>query len=112
MSVIVTLNGTIMSAARVPYALAQDGCLPAVFGRAHPRFHTPSAVLILQALMAIILVLFGGSFQSLFSLTIFVVFLFSMLNAIALFVFRFREPEANPTVPFSDLAAPAENVSR
>jgi basic amino acid/polyamine antiporter, APA family len=91
-SLLVCLNSTIMSHARVPYALARDGYFFQIFGRAHPRFHSPSAVLALQAILATVLVVFGGSYQDLFSLLIFANFLFYLLNAVGLFVFRLREP--------------------
>jgi basic amino acid/polyamine antiporter, APA family len=94
-SLLVCLNSTIMSNARIPYALARDGYFFKGFGRAHPRFHTPSAVLLLQAILASLLVVFGGSYQDLFTLLIFANCLFYVLNAIGLFVFRVREPDVN-----------------
>lgn len=94
-SLLVCINSTIMSNARIPYALARDGYFFKIFGRAHPRFHTPSAVLLLQAILASLLVVFGGSYQDLFSLLIFANCLFYLLNAVGLFVFRVREPDVN-----------------
>ena len=44
--------------------------------------------------VGVLLVLFGGSFQKLFELTVFAVFLVSSLSATTLFVFRIREPNA------------------
>src|SRR5262249_9180690 len=79
----------------VPYAVARDGYFFRVFGRAHPRFHTPSAVLLLQAILASVLLVFGGSYQDLFSLVIFASFLFYFLNGVGLFVFRFLEPNVD-----------------
>jgi APA family basic amino acid/polyamine antiporter len=90
-SLLVSTNSSIMSNARAPYALARDGYFFQIFGRAHPRFHTPSAVLVLQALLASVLLVFGGSYQDLFSLLIFANFLVYFLSAISLFVFRYRE---------------------
>ena len=62
-SMLVTLNGTIMSGARVPYAMARDGYFFRVLADVHPRFHTPSAAIIVQAILSIILLLLGGSFR-------------------------------------------------
>ena len=90
-SLLVCTNSSIMSNARAPYALARDGYFFQIFGRAHPRFHTPSAVLVLQAVLASLLLVFGGSYQDLFSLLIFANFLIYLLSAIGLFVFRHRE---------------------
>ena len=41
-SMLVTLNGTIMSGARVPFAVARDGYFFSALAEVHPRFHTPS----------------------------------------------------------------------
>ena len=68
---LVTLNGTIMSGARVPFALARDGYFFKVLAEVHPRFHTPSVAILVQAILSIALLLFGGTFRQLFSLTIF-----------------------------------------
>jgi APA family basic amino acid/polyamine antiporter len=50
---------------------------------------------LLQALLASLLVVFGGSYQDLFSLLVFANCLFYLLNAVGLFVFRLREPHLN-----------------
>jgi basic amino acid/polyamine antiporter, APA family len=60
----------------------------------HPRFHTPSAALVLQAVLSAILLLLGGSFRQLFSLAIFAEWLFYMIATSTVFVFRRREPNA------------------
>ncbi len=41
-SMLVTLNGTIMSGARVPFAVARDRYFFSALAEVHPRFHTPS----------------------------------------------------------------------
>ena len=71
LSMLVTLNGTIMSGARIPYAMARDGYFFKAMADVHPRFHTPSVALIVQLVLSIVLLLFAGSFRQLFSLTIF-----------------------------------------
>jgi basic amino acid/polyamine antiporter, APA family len=60
----------------------------------HPRFHTPAAAIVVQAGLSIVLLLLGGSFRQLFSLTIFAEWLFYMIAGSTIFVFRWREPEA------------------
>ena len=47
-SILVSLNGTIMSGARVPFAMARDGYFFKAMADVHPRFHTPSVALIVQ----------------------------------------------------------------
>ncbi len=87
-SMMVTLNGTIMSGARVPYAVARDGYFFRSLGNVHPRFRTPAVALLVQAGLAIILLLLGGSFRQFFSLAIFAEWLFYMIAASTIFIFR------------------------
>ncbi len=94
LSMLVTLNGTIMSGARVPYAMARDGYFFKAMADVHPRFHTPSVALIVQLVLSIALLLFGGNFRQLFSLTIFAEWLFYMIAASTVFVLRWKEPNA------------------
>jgi basic amino acid/polyamine antiporter, APA family len=91
-SMLVTLNGTILSGARVPFATARDGYFFKALAEVHPRFHTPSVAIIVQCGLAIILLLLGGSFRQFFSLTIFAEWLFYMIAGSTVFVFRHREP--------------------
>jgi basic amino acid/polyamine antiporter, APA family len=94
-SMLVGLNGTIMSGARVPYAMARDGYFFRVLADVHPRFHTPSAALFVQAVLSIALLLLGANFRQLFSLAIFAEWLFYMIAGSTIFVFRRREPNAD-----------------
>jgi len=91
LSILVTLNGTIMSGARVPYAMSRDGYFFRTLAGVHPRFHTPSAALIVQLLLSSALLLFAGSFRQLFSLAIFAEWLFYMIAATTVFVLRRKE---------------------
>ncbi|MBV9085907.1 MAG: amino acid permease [Acidobacteriaceae bacterium] len=93
-SMLVTLNGTVMSGGRVPFAVARDGYFFSTLATVHPRFRTPSASLVLQAVIAIVLLLFAGSFRQLFSLAIFAEWLFYMIATSTIFVLRRREPAA------------------
>jgi APA family basic amino acid/polyamine antiporter len=93
-SMLVTLNGTIMSGARVPFAVARDGYFFSALADVHPRFHTPSVAIVLQAVLSIILLLLGGNFRQLFSLAIFAEWLFYMIASSTIFVFRWRDPRA------------------
>jgi APA family basic amino acid/polyamine antiporter len=114
-SMLVTLNGSIMTGARIPFALARDGYFFHSLAAVHPRFRTPSVAIIVQAIMAIALLLVAGSFRELFSLTIFSEFLVYMMAASTIFIFRVREPEADrpyrtwgyPVVPLLFIVASA-----
>jgi APA family basic amino acid/polyamine antiporter len=94
LSMLVTLNGTIMSGARIPYAMARDGYFFKAMADVHPRFHTPSVALIVQLVFSVVLLLFAGSFRELFSLTIFAEWLFYTIAASTVFVLRWKEPDA------------------
>ena len=92
LSMLVTLNGTTMSGARVPFAAARDGYFFPSIARVHLGFRTPSAAIVLQFGLAAALLLLGGSFQQFFTLAIFAEWLFYMITASTVFVFRTREP--------------------
>ena len=89
---LVSLNGTIMSGARVPYAMARDGYFFKALADVNPRFHTPSVALGVQLVLSIFLLLFAGNFRQLFSLAIFAEWLFYMIAASTVFVLRKKEP--------------------
>ncbi|MGC2197586.1 MAG: amino acid permease [Terriglobales bacterium] len=94
-SMLVTLNGTTMSGARVPFAAARDGYFFPSVARVHPQFLTPSVAIVLQLALASALLLVGGSFRQLFSLAIFSEWLFYMITSSSVFVFRSREAAAS-----------------
>ncbi len=94
-SMLVTLNGTIMSGARVPFAVARDRYFFSALAEVHPRFHTPSVAIAVQAALSILLLLLGGSFRQLFSLAIFAEWLFYMIAGSTVFIFRRRDPQAS-----------------
>jgi len=91
-SMLVTLNGTIMSGARVPFAMARDGYFFRTLAEVHPRFRTPWVAIVVQCGLAIALLLLGGSFRQFFSLAIFAEWMFYMIAGSTVFVFRRREP--------------------
>ncbi len=95
LSMLVTLNGTIMSGARIPFAAARDGYFFPSVAKVHPKFLTPSVAILLQFGLATALLLVGGSFRQLFSLAIFSEWLFYMITSSSIFVFRGREPAAS-----------------
>ena len=93
-SILVTLNGTIMSGARIPFAAARDKLFFAKMATIHPRFQSPSVSLIVQGLLATALLLAVGRFQQLFELAIFAEWLFYMITATTIFVYRKKFPNA------------------
>ncbi|MBT9329665.1 APC family permease [Paracidobacterium acidisoli] len=113
-SILVTLNGTIMSGARVPFAAARDGLFFRRMADIHPRFRSPSTSLIVQALLTTGLLLAVGRFQQLFELAIFAEWLFYMITATTIFLYRRRSAPVTawrlrgyPAVPALFIAAAA-----
>jgi basic amino acid/polyamine antiporter, APA family len=113
-SIIVSLNGTVMSGARIPFAAARDGLFFRRMADVHPRFASPSTSLIVQAALTTLLLLAVGRFQQLFELAIFSEWLFYMITATTIFSYRRREGEkpvyhvwGYPVVPALFIAAAA-----
>jgi basic amino acid/polyamine antiporter, APA family len=87
-----TANATILASARVYFSMARRNVFPQLLGRAHPRFHTPAASLVIQALWSILL-LFSGTFDTLTDTLIFVSWIFYAASAYGVFVLRRKEPD-------------------
>ena len=115
LSILVSLNGTIMSGARVPYAMSRDGYFFHAMAEVHPRYRTPAVALWVQLVLSVVLLLFAGNFRQLFSLAIFAEWLFYMISASTVFVLRRKEPNVPrpyrtagyPLVPAVFIAAAA-----
>ncbi len=90
-SAFATLNGSILSGARVPYAAARDRLFPAPLAKLHPRYRTPAVSIIAQAVVAAIFAL-TGTYDALYTKVIFSEFLFYALVTAGIFVLRRREP--------------------
>jgi basic amino acid/polyamine antiporter, APA family len=59
LSVLGTMNNTILAGPRYLYALAESGALPSVFARIHPTYHTPYVAILTQSGLAMALLLTG-----------------------------------------------------
>lgn len=92
-SVFGTLNGYLMTGARVPFAMAKRKQLPLwkAIGKSHPKFETPGNALILECALALIYI-FTGSFNTLTDLLIFVLWIFFVMGVAGIFVLRKRVP--------------------
>jgi len=88
-----SLNGSILAAPRVYYAMAKDGLFFRWCARVHPRFHTPHVALLVQGVWAIVLVA-AGTYEQLFTYVIFAAFVFYALTALAVLVLRRTRPDA------------------
>lgn len=90
-SVFGSLNGYLMTAARVPQAMAERKQLPmsGILGKIHPKFGTPANALIMQVILAVVYVM-SGSFNFLTDLLIFVLWIFFTLGVLGVFILRKR----------------------
>src|SRR5271168_1849437 len=86
-----TLNSSILSGARVPYAMGRDGLFFAFTGIVDPKYRTPGGALVFQAYLASVLAL-TGTFEDLFSLFIFAQWIFYGLVVASVYGLRRREP--------------------
>jgi APA family basic amino acid/polyamine antiporter len=85
------LHVVALTGARIPYAMARDGVFFQFAKRINPSFHTPSGALIFLGSIAALLAL-SGTFEELYSLFVFAVWIFFALTAIALLRLRKKEP--------------------
>ena len=87
-----TLNASLLSGARVPYAMARDAIFFRVAAGVHPRFRTPGGALAFQGVLTSLMVL-TGTFEELTSLFIFAAWIFYALAVVAMFRLRRTEPD-------------------
>lgn len=80
-----------LTGARIPYAMARDGAFFQFALHLQPRFRTPSGALLLEGGVAVALAL-TGTFEELYSLFIFAVWIFFALVALALIRLRRTQP--------------------
>jgi amino acid transporter len=84
-----TLNGSIMTAPRIFFAMADDGLLFGGIARVHPRFRTPSRAIILSACLGIAFVL-ARSFEQLADAFVIAIVPFLALGVAGIFRLRRR----------------------
>ena len=106
-SILGATNGVILTAPRVYYAMARDGVFFDKLAVVHPRFRTPAFAVIAGSLWAAVLTA-TGTFEQLFTYTVFTGWLFYGLAAACLFVYRRKWPERQrlysvPAYPWTPL---------
>ena len=87
------INAWTFAGPRVYFAMARDGLFFKSAARVHPKYKTPAASIVAQALFSILLVL-TGSLDSIANYVGFAITLFAGTAVAAIFVLRAREPEA------------------
>lgn len=92
-SILGTLNATVLVGARIAYAMALDGLFFRGFDRTHPRFHTPSTAIGIQAVVATVILLGLGTFERALSYTTFAILLATIADVAALYRLRRTQPD-------------------
>ena len=92
LSALGALHVVVLTGARIPYAMARDGVFFKFAARVHPTLRTPSGSLLFLGSVGVLLAL-SGTFEELYSLFVFALWIFFALTAIALIRLRWKEPE-------------------
>jgi APA family basic amino acid/polyamine antiporter len=92
-SILGTLNATILVGPRIVYAMALDQLFLRVADRVHASYATPSGAIWLQAAFACALVGLLETFPSALDFTTFGIVLATMADTVALFALRRRQPQ-------------------
>ncbi|MCP4036200.1 MAG: APC family permease [bacterium] len=92
-SVLGTLNATVLLGPRIAYSMALDGLFFGGTERVNPAFRTPVAAIWVQALITIVILLVLRSFPSALDFTTFAILLASMADIIALYRLRRDAPD-------------------
>jgi len=85
-------NGLTLTAPRLYYSMSRDGVFFAKLAEVHPRFNTPAVAIVASSVWAMVLAA-TGSFEQLLTYVVFVGWIFYALGALAIFVYRRREPD-------------------
>jgi len=101
------LNGSILSGARIFYAMAEDGLFFRKFASVHPRFFTPAVALLGQALWAGVLIAFAV-YRQLTTYVVFASWVFYSLSSLALIRLRRTRPELER--PYRSWAYPYSQI--
>jgi APA family basic amino acid/polyamine antiporter len=83
-----SINGTMMTAPRVYYAMAKDGLFFKWLDFVHPRFRTPSRAILAHCVWAAAILLIRKKFETIAAGMVFVLLIFLILNTFALFKLR------------------------
>jgi APA family basic amino acid/polyamine antiporter len=91
-SVFGALNGSILVGSRVYYAMARDGLFFRRVAGVHPRFRTPGFSILIQAIWASLLTIFG-TFEQIFTFAMFMGIVFWIAATASVFTLRKKRPE-------------------
>ncbi len=95
--IVISVFGSIgiytLTAPRVYFAMARDKVFFKRLAYLHPRYKTPVFAIMIQSVWAIVLVLFWGTFENLITYVVFMDWIFLILGAISVIIFRYSRRE-------------------
>jgi len=105
-----SINGTMMSASRLYYAMAREGLLFNWFNHLHPQYKTPTHSIIAHCIWGIALLVIRQNFETIVSGMVFTILIFYIITTLAFFKFRKKGQGAEgyrmpfyPALPFAYL---------
>ncbi len=102
-SIFAALNGSILSGARVPYAMARDRLFFAPVARVNAEYRTPGVSILALSVWSALLVL-SGRYEQLFTYVIFASWILYGMTTAAVIVLRRKRPDLPR--PYKTLAYP------
>lgn len=110
-SIFGALNGNILAAIRIPYAMAIENKLPGSkwLSKLHSKWKTPVNCGIVTGIMTIIMI-FSGNYDQLTDLVVFVIWIFYVLTFVAVIKLRVKNPNMEkpykvPLYPITPIVA-------
>lgn len=85
-----SMNGTMMAAPRLYYAMAKDGLMFRWLNYVHPKYRTPSRAILLHCIWGTVILLVRGSFETIITGMLFVILIFYAFTTISIFILRRR----------------------
>ncbi|MCG8608650.1 amino acid permease [bacterium] len=96
-----SINGTMMTAPRVYFAMARDGLFFKWLDFVHPKFRTPSRAILAHCFWGAAILLIRGQFETIVAGMVFAILIFYTFTTLALFKLRREQPNADVyRVPF------------
>ena len=83
-----------LSTPRIYYQMGEDRVFFSWLSHLHKKFETPSKAVLLQGFWAALLMIFWGTFENLATYVVFMDWIFMTMAAIAIFIFRKRNPSS------------------
>ena len=86
-----SINGTMMAASRVYYAMARDGLFFRWLDFVHPKFRTPTRAILAHCIWAAVILLVRRKFETIAAGMVFAILIFLTMNTLALFKLRRKD---------------------